>query len=217
MDIVGLQKAIGAKADGIWGEGSRKALMNAFTNASAKPLDDSDAKAFAKRLGVSVKQLAAVAKVESAGGGFDKKGRPKILFERHKFHKYTGGKWSTCAFSNPVPGGYNEPSWDKLLGAIVTGAVDAAFMACSWGKFQVLGEYWDDFGYASPFAMAFSTVPGEAPHYEMLCRYVEHNHLTDEMKALSTDPETCRAFAAAYNGAGYRKFDYHTKLAAAMK
>lgn len=151
------------------------------------------------------------------GGGYDKKGRPKILFERHKFHKYTGGRWSTCAFSNPTPGGYNESSWDKLLGAIVTGAVDAAFMACSWGKFQVLGEYWDDFGYASPFAMAFSTVPGETAHYEMLCRYVEHFRLADEMKALSTDPETCRAFAAAYNGPGYRKFDYHAKLAAAMK
>lgn len=217
MNIVDLQKAIGTKADGIWGDGSRKALLNTFTNPTAAKLTQAEAKTFAARLKVSVKQLQAVATVEAAGSGFDKNGRPKILFERHKFHKYTGGKYSVCAFSNPVAGGYNESSWDKLLGAVVTGAVDAAFMACSWGKFQVLGEYWDDFGYASPFALAFSMVSSETAHYELLCHYIDHFKLQDEMAALSTNPETCRAFAKAYNGAGYVKFDYHNKLAAAMK
>jgi len=217
MNIVELQKAIGTKADGIWGDGSRKALLNVFTNAGASKLSAAEAKTFATRLNVSVRQLQAVAKVEAAGSGYDTTGRPKILFERHKFHKYTGGKYSVCSFSNPVSGGYNESSWDKLLGAIVTGSVDAAFMACSWGKFQVLGEYWDDFGYASPFALAFSTVASEAAHYELLCHYIEHFNLQDEMGALSADPNTCRAFAKAYNGPSYTKFDYHTKLAVAMK
>ena len=217
MNILELQKAIGTKADGIWGPGSRTALLKAFTNPKPAGLTSAEEKQFAVRLGVNVKQLKAVATVESAGGGFSKSGRPKILFERHKFHKYTGGVWSTCAFSNPKSGGYNESSWDKLAGAIVTGAVDAAFMACSWGKFQVLGEYWDEFGYETPFAFAFSTVASEARHYDMLCHYIEHFRLNDEMKALSTDPESCRAFAKAYNGPSYRNFDYHIKLARAMR
>ncbi|MBB3957047.1 N-acetylmuramidase domain-containing protein [Novosphingobium sediminicola] len=217
MNIIDLQKAIGAKPDGVWGDLSRKALLSTFTSANTAPLDADRIKTLAARLGVSVKQLAAVAKVEAAGSGFDKDGRPKILFERHKFHKYTGGKYSVCSFSNPQSGGYNENSWDKLLGAIVTGEVDAAFMACSWGKFQVLGEYWDDFDYASPYALALSTVASEAGHYLLLVHYVEANKLQDEMAALSTNPETCRAFARAYNGPGYTQFDYHNKLAAAMK
>ncbi|MDF8333133.1 N-acetylmuramidase domain-containing protein [Novosphingobium cyanobacteriorum] len=217
MNIIDLQKAIGAKPDGIWGEKSRAALMTAFSNPKAAKLSATEAKAFADRLGVSTKQLAAVATVEAGGAGFDKAGRPKILFERHKFHAFTGGRYSVSTFSNPQGGGYNESSWDKLVGAIVTGSVDAAFMSCSWGKFQVLGQYWADFHYDSPFALAFSTVASEAAHYELLARYIEHNHLQDEMKALSTNPETCRAFAKAYNGPSYVKFSYHTKLADAMK
>ncbi len=217
MNIIELQKAIGTKADGIWGEGSRKALLNVFANPQASKLTQAEAKGIAVRLNVSVQQLQAVATVEAAGSGFDKARRPKILFERHKFHKYTGGKYSVCAFSNPGSGGYHESSWDKLLGAIGTGAVDAAFMACSWGRFQVLGEYWDDFGYASPIALALSTVASEAAHYELLCHYVEHFRLQDELATLSANPETCRAFAKAYNGPGYGRFGYHAKLAAAMR
>jgi hypothetical protein len=217
MNIIELQTAVGAKADGIWGPKSRDALLNTFTNGNAPAITNQELSGFASRLGCSVKQLAAVASVEAGGAGFDKKGRPKILFERHKFHKYTGGRWSVCAFSNPVGGGYNESSWDKLVGAIVTGAVDAAFMACSWGKFQVLGEYWDEFGFSSPFAFAHSTVASEAKHYELLCHYVEMTRLEDEIRALSTDANACRAFAKGYNGGGYEKFDYHNKLARAMR
>ncbi|WP_408589052.1 N-acetylmuramidase domain-containing protein [Novosphingobium sp.] len=217
MNIIELQKAIGAKPDGIWGDGSRKALLAAFTNPAPAKLSAADAKPFADRLKVSAKQLAAVASVEASGLGFDSSGKPKILFERHKFHGFTGGKYSVSTFSNPQGGGYEVSSWDKLLGAIVTGEVDAAFMSASWGKFQVLGQYWSDFHYDSPFALAFSTVPSEAGHYELLSRFIEHNKLQDEMAAISTNPDTCRAFAKAYNGPKYEQFNYHNKLAAAMK
>ncbi|GAM05822.1 MULTISPECIES: N-acetylmuramidase domain-containing protein [Novosphingobium] len=216
MNIVELQSAVGAKPDGIWGPKSRAALLTAFTNTQAPAITDAEEAELAERLHVSVKQLRAVAQVESSGGGFDRQGRPKILYERHKFHKYTGGRWSVTAFSNPRYGGYSESSWDKLAGAIVTGDVDAAFMACSWGKFQVLGQWWDEFGFASPFAFAFSTVASELKHYELLAHYVEYNELNDEMAALSTDPDDCRAFARAYNGGAYARLGYHTKLAAAM-
>jgi hypothetical protein len=216
MNILELQAAVGAKVDGFWGDKSRKALLASFTNLAPPKLTSTDEARFATRLGVGVKQLRAVAAVESSGGGYDKSGKPKILYERHKFHRFTGGKWSVSTFSNSAGGGYNESSWDKLLGAVAVGDVDAAFMSCSWGKFQVLGEYWSDFGYASPFALAFSTVPSEAGHYELLCHYIEENHLADEMALLSSDPEKCRPFARAYNGKGYEQFKYHTKLAAAM-
>ncbi|PNU02098.1 hypothetical protein A8V01_26875 [Novosphingobium guangzhouense] len=174
-----------------------------------------DIAAFASRLGCTVNQIAAVATVESSGGGFDKFGRPKILFERHLFHRQTGGKWSPSAYSDATAGGYAVDSWDKL-GMACGKDPDAAFGSCSWGKFQVLGLHWSKLGYASPYALALSTVKGEAAHYELLARYIEKNGLTDALRALSRDPDDCRAFARAYNGPGYETYKYHTKLAAAM-
>lgn len=217
MTISDLQKAIGVQPDGLWGDLSRKALLNRFTSPNTAALDPKGMAGFAARLGVSVRQLAAVAKVEAAGSGFDTNKRPKILFERHKFHQMTGGRHSVSGFSNPRPGGYGENSWGKLLDALAVGEVDAAFMACSWGKFQVMGQYWNVFGYASAYALALSTVACESGHYELLVHYVEANRLQDAMAALSADPDSCRAFAKAYNGPDYARFDYHNKLAAAMR
>lgn len=215
MDIAQLQHAIGVAADGQWGPASRAGLIARFTNTKAPAVNDSNILSFASRLGCTTKQIKAVAQVESAGGGFDKQGRPKILFERHLFHRLTDGKYSPAPYSQSAGGGYKESSWDKLATAAGKDP-DAAFAAVSWGKFQVLGMHWSKLAYASPFSLAVSTVTGEGEHYELLARYIETFGLVDELRALSTDPETCRGFASGYNGPGYRRFDYHTKLARAM-
>ncbi|MEE4452852.1 N-acetylmuramidase domain-containing protein [Novosphingobium resinovorum] len=215
MTVKDLQTALGVKPDGVFGPISRAALMAKFINLSASAVTQADIAGFASRLGCTVKQIAAVATVESSGGGFDKAGRPKILFERHLFHRQTGGKWSQASYSDPIAGGYGDDSWNKL-GLACAKDPDAAFGSCSWGKFQVLGLHWSKLGYASPYALALSTVAGEASHYELLARYIEKFGLIDALRALSRDPDDCRAFARAYNGTGYETYKYHTKLAAAM-
>lgn len=201
--------------DGQAGAKTRAAIIAAFTNKAAPAVTDEQVVAMASRLACTVKQLRAVSQVESGGAAFDQEGRPKMLFERHLFHRLTEGKWSTCNFSNPKGGGYAEDSWAKLTMAACKDAA-AAFAAASWGKFQVLGTHWRDLGYPSPIDLAYSTVSSEAGSYELLARYIEHNGLRGAISALSPDPETCRPFAAAYNGPGYRDFDYHAKLARAM-
>lgn len=202
--------------DGVFGPKTVAATLAAFTNVCADKVTNEQLDALARRLGCSVKQLRAVATVESGGAGFDGHGRPKILFERHVFHDLTNGCASVCAFSNPKGGGYAEDSWDKLTTAMIVN-VDAAFASCSWGKFQVLGRHWNTLGYPSALDMAHSTVSGEGAHYEMLARYIEFNRMLGAIRALSTDPETNRGFARGYNGPAYEKFDYHTKLARAMR
>jgi hypothetical protein len=79
-----------------------------------------------------------------------------------------------------------------------------------------MGEWWDALGYQSPFAMAFACVASEAAHLDMLARYIEHFRLKPALAALTSNPATCRAFAAAYNGPGYRVNRYDEKLAARM-
>lgn len=201
--------------DGACGPVTRAALIAAFTNKSAPEVNDADITILASRLGCTVKQIKAVARVESGGSAFDDEGRPKILFERHYFWKLTNGKHGVTPFSNPVGGGYNEPRWDKLTRAACLDP-QAAFASASWGKFQVMGAHWKALGYVSALEMAYSTVTGEAGHYEMLARFIEKNGLKPALQALSNRAADNVAFASKYNGPSFKKYAYDTKLAAAM-
>ena len=212
MDIVGLQHAIGVIEDGQFGPASKAALIAALSNRNAPAATPADIVVVASRLGASLAQLRAVANVESSGGGFDLQGRPKILFERHLFFRQTQGRYGVTSYSSPDGGGYAESSWGKLTDACARDP-EAALGACSWGKFQVLGLYWSSFGYASVWELAHSLTLGEAAHYELFARFIEHNNLKDELRSVSSNPEDCRAFASGYNGKGYREFSYHTRIA----
>lgn len=216
MDVKALQTAIGVVADGMFGPVSRAALLAAFTNPRAAAISPEEVAGYAAVLGCTAKQLGAVAAVESSGSGFDGVGRPKILFERHLFHRLTEGKWTPAPFSNPIGGGYAEDSWGKLAAACGKDP-DAAFMACSWGKFQVLGAHWSKLHYESPFSLAKSCARSEAAQYELLVRFIETEGLAGKLRAVSADPDACRPFARAYNGLGYEQFAYHRKLAEAMR
>lgn len=201
--------------DGKIGPASQAAIMAAFTNRNAAAVTDSQIAAYALRLGCSVKQLRAVAKVESGGSAFDNTGRPKILFERHIFHRLTDGRWDGTPYSNAAPGGYDVDSWSKLTQAAAKDP-DAAFQSASWGKFQVMGANWHALGYASPIEMAYSTVTDEGGSYEMLARFIAANGLADELRALSPVAAACRPFALKYNGPNEARNNYAGKLAAAM-
>lgn len=216
MNVRELQALIGTTVDGNFGPKSREALIDHFTNTNAPAVNHNDLVAFASNIGCSVEQLKAVAAVESAGSGFDNQGRPKILFERHLFHRMTNGKWSPAIYSQPKGGGYRESSWDKL-GFACAKDVDAAFAACSWGKFQVLGMHWSALGFHSPYALARSCIEDEGAHYDLLARYILHFGLERAVARISTDEDDNRAFAHGFNGPAYARFSYHTKLAEAME
>lgn len=227
--LAALQTWINAKGwkpqlvvDGLPGPATREAFMGIFANRKAEAVNDAQMIAFAKRLGGSLKQMRAVSAVESGGSGFLHTGQPKILWERHHFWKRL--QLNLPLISNPKPGGYTldangnglNDSWEKLTEAAMH-APAWAIESCSWGRFQVMGFWWKPLGYESAIDFAWSMRESEAGHYEALVRYIQHNSLAGAFQALSADPETCRAFAKGYNGAGYRKFSYHEKLAEQMR
>ena len=203
-------------ADGVAGPRTRAALLQLFTNRHAPAVSEGEITAFARRIGITERQMRAIAVVESGGAAFDRQGRPKILFERHVFWRRTGGRFGVQPWSNPKPGGYKEDSWDKLCAAACASPLDA-FAACSWGKFQVMGFHAAALGFPTALDLAWATVLSEAGSYDLLCRFILVNGLADEARLLSTNPNDCRPFARAYNGAGYERNDYHTKLARAMR
>jgi len=204
-------------SDGVCGEATRQATKDAFVNLDPLPVTEDQLRSLADRAGVSYEQLVAVANVESGGGAYDSNGRPKMLFERHKFSSFTSHMFDTTSYSNPQAGGYNEDSWDKLTRAICTGEIDQAFKSASWGKFQIMGFWYPNMEFTCALEMAYSTVRSEYHHYFLLVGYIKLSSLIDEMKQISTDPDECRPFAKGYNGSNYAEGGYHEKLAAEME
>jgi hypothetical protein len=209
------------KVDGQPGPGTRAAIMQVFTDKSAVPITNAEIEGIACALGVTGKQLRAVAKVESGGGGWNDQGQPKILWERHYFFKriLIAIPW----ISNPKGGDYTldanrngvNDSWEKLCLAACRKPI-AAFESASWGKFQIMGAHAVSLGYSNALEFAYGMVSSERAHYQALAAFVRHNGLIPAMKALSSNPGSCRAFARGYNGSGYERFSYHVKLARAM-
>jgi hypothetical protein len=220
-------KGAGLTVDGAVGPASRAALFKLFGGAQT-PATPAEIAMIARTLGAEPEQVRAVAAVESSGGGFLPSGHPKILWERHWFWR----RWNATLpsalpghwLAHPKPGGYTldsdkdglNDSWEKLLEACGRDPV-AAFESCSWGKFQIMGGHWKALGYPSVFDFAFSMVGGELGHYRALAAFIKTNRLEGALKRIGTSPESCEAFARGYNGAGFRKHEYHIKLARAMR
>jgi hypothetical protein len=224
LTIAALQTVVGATADGQWGPASRAALLAKFTNRNAPAISDADFQDVANRWRVPVSYIKGVRKIETRRGAFDDQGRVSILYERHKFRNNTDpvGRFngSNPALSGPPygAGGYGPYSsqYEKLSAACALDP-EAAFRACSWGAFQVLGENAVAIGYSSALAMALSLIENETAHLSMFTRFVETEKLVDKFRACRpNDPASCVPFVSAYNGAGYRDFKYHVKLAAAI-
>ncbi len=227
MNVAQLQQWLNARGanlvvDGKAGPKTRAAIFTAFTNLKAEAITSPQEITFAARLGGTVKQLRAVAKVESSGGGWNDGGQPKALFERH--YAWRRLRVIIPLLSNPAPGGYTidadkdglNDSWEKVADLAMRNPL-AAFESASFGKFQIMGAWAAKLGYANAIEFAHSMVDSERGHYEALVRYIEKFDLKPAFQALSTDPDACRAFAKGYNGPAYEKGGYHLKLFGAMK
>ncbi len=213
--------------DGIVGANTKKAALACFQNKKATAITDTQLLEFAKQLGdTNTVRIRAVAKVESAGSGWFNDGRPKILYERHKFWKHNDDSSApkSTFFNYPDMGNYSvdadkngiNDSYDKLLKACEYDP-KAAFMSVSMGAFQVMGEYYYSMGYNSPYEMLFACANSEYEQYRLLVNYIIMNNMQKKFLALSPKPDDCRPFAFGYNGRSYAKYNYHGKLASAVK
>ena len=213
------------EVDGVWGTVSRSQFIVAMACRNATAITNDELLQIAKDLGDNdTKRIKAVAAVESAGAGWFNSGLPKILWERHKYWSHSKEKVLSW-YSNPTAGDYTmdannngiNDSWEKLSYAIGKEPL-AALKSISIGKFQVMGEHYDKCGYAHPIEMLYACSRSELAQYELLRDYIlKVANNKSAFLALSDNPETNRAFAKAYNGVNYAKYDYHTKLGKAMK
>lgn len=181
----------------------------------AKRLDDVDLPREGRRIGVGEDELHAFLDVESAGGGFDAQGRPKILFEPHVFYRNLKGDArkravdAGLAYAKWGMKPYPRDSYPRLVSAM---AIDetAALKSASWGAFQILGENHALCGYPTVQDMVRAFMADEENHLKACIAFLIAEHIDDDLKA-----HRWAVVARVYNGAAYAKNGYDTKLAAA--
>ncbi|MGP5661684.1 N-acetylmuramidase family protein [Psychrobacter celer] len=173
-------------------------------------------------LGVETAVLLAVHDVECPDSGFNDDGSPVILFEPHVFWRELGNVYyytkreqmrdlfPDICYPTWQKSAYNvRPSHQKLYVASVL-HWEAAHSSCSWGLGQVMGNNWEDLGYASLKAFVDAMHESEAKQLDAMCRFIKVNNLVDELQR-----HDWSGFARRYNGSGYRKNRYDEKLEAA--
>lgn len=205
----------GAKllVDGKYGPASRNALIEVFRNKDAPVATEAQIRAIADSLAAPLRNLKAVAHVESAGGGWDNSGLLKCLWERHWMWRRV--KLAVPFLSNPTPGGYTvdadndgiNDSWEKLADATGLFGFDLAAECASFGKFQIMGGHWKSLGYSSVRDFIWQLSRSEAAHYEAFARFLRANNLVQALRDCSGNPGSCLVFARGYNGKGQKGYD----------
>lgn len=180
----------------------------------SKMLTEKDFQTAANKLKCEIAAIKAVAEVESKGKGFYSNGFPVILFERHKFHKYSGGKFdkSHPHLSNAKAGGYGPAGANQQRKFNEAFALDpnAALLSCSWGKFQIMGFNYEVCGFASVNDFVDAMKESEGAQLLAFVNFVIGNHLAVYLRR-----KNWAKFAEGYNGEDYAKNDYDTKMAKA--
>lgn len=178
----------------------------------------SDYNLAASLLGVTVAHVKAVAEVESSGSGFDEQGRVKILFEPHKFHLETNGKFAAAypKLSHPYDAAKNRESYRRDQYQIFDSACAldrrAAICACSWGRFQLLGSHHKSLGVATALEFAEQMAASENQQLILFVAFIK----SEPKMWAALKQSNWAEFARRYNGAGYAVNAYDAKLKAAF-
>lgn len=169
--------------------------------------------------------VRAVMEVETSGSGFDSMGHVSFLFEPHRF--YAEIKSNKTLLNEAVRTGLAYPSWKgpgsypktpQLRWEQFQRACDldetAAIRSASWGLGQIMGSEYDEAGYSSPEEMVEAFTRSEDEQIMGMARLCKARNLDIQMRKFP-DITACRNFALRYNGKGYEKNKYHTKLQSA--
>ncbi len=180
--------------------------MPDFTGA-ASPLTSAGVEAFTGKTSTDPAGLWSVLSVETSGCGFLPDKRPKILFERHKFHAFTGGIFDVSHpdISQPTQGGYGQGGanqYNRLAEAVALNR-QAALKSASWGIGQIMGMNFQAAGFADVESMVAAMQESEDAQLEAMASFLVANHLAAPLAA-----NNWTAFALGYNGPNYAANNY---------
>lgn len=182
-----------------------------------RSLTRADFEVAAQLLGCDVASIMAVAEVESYGSGFNPDDTPVTLFEGHKFHQFTDGrfdaKYPTLSYPKWTREHYGK-TWqaeqDRLQLAMGLDR-EAALKSASWGRFQCMGFNHGLAGFEKLQDFVNAMYASERKQLMAFVSFVINTGLAPALRS-----QDWAAFAAGYNGAGFAKNKYDVKMAAAF-
>ncbi|WP_106792087.1 N-acetylmuramidase family protein [Aquimarina sp. Aq78] len=204
-------------------------VKNDFIAFNDKLLSEQDVKDFADQFELELAMVKAVNEVESNGKGFLVSGRPRILFEGHIFWKeldkrgvnpsqyvseYTKNvlyeKW-TKAYYKGGAGEYDR--LEKAAGMSDEPAFhEAAYSSASWGAFQIMGFHYANLGFSSVDHFVSEMYDHEREHLKAFGKFIEATSFKGEKLLDWIKEKNWARFAEGYNGSGYKKNKYDTRL-----
>jgi N-acetylmuramidase/Putative peptidoglycan binding domain len=186
-------------------------LSTAFRGTAWALSSEGVAKA-ASGLGVHPAEIWTVLTVETSGCGYLSDRRPQILYERHKFHGHTKGKYSEHAdISQSTAGGYGRhgaSQYSRLARAV---ALDrkAALHSTSWGLGQIMGSNFAQAGFKNVEGMVDAMLHSEDEQLAATAAFLGH----DKKLLSAMQSHDWAAFARKYNGPNYAINKYDVRLA----
>ena len=179
---------------------------------SGTPLSDDDWKRTLALIGAESPALWSLLSVETSGSGFLPDRRPKILFERHYFHRLTDGRYDSTHsdISASTAGGYGPAGahqYDRLETALSLDE-SAALQSASWGLGQIMGTHFEKLEYASPQDMIESFVQSEGDQLQGIAKFLIAEGLDKALR-----DKNWADLAKGYNGPNYAINQYDAKLA----
>ena len=204
--------------DGVAGD---KTLGVLYGKDAKRFLSDADIEAAAQQLGIDVGCIYALKTVESRGNGYLPDGRVAILYERHIMRRRllaNGFKRDQVrqlctrypALISSKPGGYRGAAAEHFrLRTAQQIDSSSALEACSWGLFLIMGFHWQRLGYLNIEEFVTLQRESESQQLDTFVRFIE----ADPVLHQALKAHDWQTFARIYNGSGYRKNQYDTKLA----
>ena len=205
------QKEHGLVQDGIVGPATWKILVSMTSDIYIK---------CAYKIGCEVAAFKTVKYVETGNNkAFLSNGMPSILFEGHIFWKeiqkrnisplkYIKGnenilyKYWTSKYYIGGTGEYTRLNKARKIN------IDAANASTSWGMFQIMGNNYKQCGCTSISDMVSKMCKSEEWQIQLAANFISNSSVLRNA-LINKQWET---FAKAYNGEGYKKNNYDTKL-----
>lgn len=199
-----------------WSEVSRNTV---------KRLSDDDFRMAAEELGIDIASMKAVVSIEAGAThqGFHAPGQPLLNFDLAMFKRGARRrginlaphmKKHPTAFSRPNRhryGSYQAAQYARLEDAMAIDSV-TAMENSFWGMFQIGGFNWKKCGTSSVKDFVKRMSVSEHEQLELFVEFVKSQGLDKYLQK-----KDWAGFARRYNGPGYAKRRYHTRLARAYE
>ena len=196
-----------------------KTPSNFAQGLNTRSLTVADYAAIAHQYNLITAHVQAVVKVEAGNAGFWNDGNMKLLYEGHIAYRETTGAlrdklvaaglawkdWGDVAY------GKASQSRERLRKAIEI-AGDRAYRWASYGLGQIMGFNCEVCDFTSAKQMFEHFLTGEAAQVDGMMRFIKGKSILNALR-----DGAWKTFAYVYNGSGYAKNRYDTRLAEAFR